>query len=457
MLSRLQRVAVALAVVLMGAMTLTTMVSSSAGAAPKTTAPKGATKVYNPGGITVWTTVTNCNDSGSGSLPYVVANGPTHNIDFSPSLPCSTIDLPNGPIVITGFTAIEGPGATDLALSGGGVSQLFSVDGFGSLSISGLTLENASTPDDGGAISNLGTLTVQQCTFSNNSAQTGGVIANDQGSTTIQDSTLSGNMAENTGGVLYNNSDATMSISGSSISASGSPQGGGIYNVGTLTVSDSTFNRLGADYLNGGAIENEQGTLTVSNSSFFDDQADLGDGGAIYDAAGATASISNSTFDYGRAIDGADVFGPVSLTATIVSYGSISKDCAGGVVDDGYNIDDDGSCGLTAPSISDSSTLDASLGTFENNGGATNTIPLLPGSPAIDVVPTADCPSTDQRGDPRTPPCDVGAYDTDGGTGAGPPAVAPEAPVALALPVCAAVLASGAFLVVRRRRSRPSV
>ena len=38
----------------------------------------------------------------------------------------------------------------------------------------------------------------------------------------------------------------------------------------------------------------------------------------------------------------------------------------------------------------------------------------MPASPAIDVVPAADCPATDQRGDTRTPPCDIGAYDTDG-------------------------------------------
>jgi hypothetical protein len=36
------------------------------------------------------------------------------------------------------------------------------------------------------------------------------------------------------------------------------------------------------------------------------------------------------------------------------------------------------------------------------------------GSPAIDVVPSGDCPVTDQRGAPRAAPCDIGAFDTDG-------------------------------------------
>jgi len=59
-------------------------------------------------------------------------------------------------------------------------------------------------------------------------------------------------------------------------------------------------------------------------------------------------------------------------------------------------------------------TLDGTLGTLSDNGGSTETVALLAGSPAIDVVPAADCPATDQRGAPRTAPCDIGAFDTDG-------------------------------------------
>jgi len=96
-------------------------------------------------------------------------------------------------------------------------------------------------------------------------------------------------------------------------------------------------------------------------------------------------------------------------------------DCFGGAVtDSGYNIDDDGSCGFVLPSISDYATLSKTLGSLANNGGPTQTIALLPGSPAIDYVPKADCPATDQRGDPRTPPCDIGAYDTDTSASAAP-------------------------------------
>ena len=46
-------------------------------------------------------------------------------------------------------------------------------------------------------------------------------------------------------------------------------------------------------------------------------------------------------------------------------------------------------------------------------GGGTPTIPLLPGSPAIDAVEATRCPATDQRGIPRPQgaACDLGAFE----------------------------------------------
>jgi uncharacterized repeat protein (TIGR01451 family) len=54
------------------------------------------------------------------------------------------------------------------------------------------------------------------------------------------------------------------------------------------------------------------------------------------------------------------------------------------------------------------------LGPLQNNGGPTDTMALLPGSPAIDLVDSATlCATPDQRGIARpTPVCDSGAYET---------------------------------------------
>jgi hypothetical protein len=91
----------------------------------------------------------------------------------------------------------------------------------------------------------------------------------------------------------------------------------------------------------------------------------------------------------------------------------------------GFNIDDDGSCGLTDPT--DLPNTDPMLGALQDNGGPTFTHALLPGSPAINAIPLTDC-TYDDDGDPDTPEvplaedqrgvarpqgegCDIGAYE----------------------------------------------
>lgn len=54
---------------------------------------------------------------------------------------------------------------------------------------------------------------------------------------------------------------------------------------------------------------------------------------------------------------------------------------------------------------------DPLLGPLQNNGGPTETRAPLPGSPAIGAR-TAGCSGVDQRGVARTKPCDLGAYET---------------------------------------------
>ena len=190
----------------------------------------------------------------------------------------------------------------------------------------------------------------------------GGGIYNETGLLTITDSTLSSNYATNEGG-----------------------SGGGIYNDATATVIDSTLSGNSASSV-GGILNGGSGTLTIAHSTLSGNS-----GGGIFNSGGT-----------------------VSVAATIVANSTSGGDCSGSVTDDGYNIDDDGSCGFSGTSTSHSTTLDSTLGALANNGGPTQTIALLPHSPAIDQVPSADCPATDQRGAPRTAPCDIGAYDTDG-------------------------------------------
>jgi len=109
----------------------------------------------------------------------------------------------------------------------------------------------------------------------------------------------------------------------------------------------------------------------------------------------------------------------MTVTASLFAESPSGGDCdPGGDAGGNYNIDDGfgvGRCFVGGTNINSSTTLDTTLGPLANNGGPTETVALLPGSPAIDDVPLADCPPTDQRGNPGGIPCDIGAYDTDVG------------------------------------------
>jgi hypothetical protein len=60
--------------------------------------------------------------------------------------------------------------------------------------------------------------------------------------------------------------------------------------------------------------------------------------------------------------------------------------------------------------------IDPCLGPLQNNGGPTQTMALLPGSPAIGQADNPFAPKTDQRGkvrlDRHGEPTDIGAFET---------------------------------------------
>ena len=349
--------------------------------------------------------VTNCGASAStsGSLPYEVANAsPGDTITFALSPVCTAIDL-GATLDISNDLTVTGPGASALTVNGTG-SQSVVATGPGTVTISGLSIEGGGGSGNGGGIDNTGTLTVLDSTVSNNAAGSGGGIFNDSdGTLTVENSTVSGNAA--------------------------SSLGGGIENQGTATVEYSTVGHNTASFGGGGiGIDtgggSEPTTIAVTNSTLADNGAtDVGGGIWINDvvpAPSVAATITSTTlWNNSAAIGGgiADNQGPVALGATIVAASPSGGDCfvePDLLSDLGYNLDDDGTCGLVA--TGDLSATPAGLDPtgLQGNGGPTQTVALESGSAAIDQVSNAaQCPATDQRGVPRTAPCDIGAYDTD--------------------------------------------
>jgi hypothetical protein len=87
------------------------------------------------------------------------------------------------------------------------------------------------------------------------------------------------------------------SVRGSPFSVSTAGFGGGIYNQGTLTITNSTISGNSAagnaGYVEGGGIYNTGGTVPIINSILSGNTADWGDGGAICNLGG-TVLVSNS-------------------------------------------------------------------------------------------------------------------------------------------------------------------
>lgn len=227
---------------------------------------------------------------------------------------------------------------------------------------------------------------------------------------------------------LFSDGGVTM-VSGSTMSATGNGTGADAAGVwaesGSMTVADSTLTGAGDDtadiYADGGDISVHDSTVVGAGA------------GAVNDGSG-TLAVEQSTITAA----GTGVFtaagDQVTLGADIVAGNQTDCDPGsdGDIVDEGYDIDADGSCGFNGPgSVSGSSTIAGSLEPLANNGGPTKTVALQSGSPAIGLVDgsfvladgtTRACDNPDQRGVARpTESCDAGAYQSSGQNQSPPP------------------------------------
>jgi hypothetical protein len=105
-----------------------------------------------------------------------------------------------------------------------------------------------------------------------------------------------------------------------------------------------------------------------------------------------------------------------TLEATIVAGNTApdGPDCRGTVGSAGHNLlGNDTNC-LFAAQSSDKLNKAAKLGPLHANGGPTQTMAVLTGSPALNAIPKAACAvATDQRGvkRPQGSGCEIGAFE----------------------------------------------
>ena len=319
------------------------------------------------------------------------------------------LDASNGSLDITGDVKINGAGAPETVVDGGGLDRVFTVQSGASARLSDMTITHGDSTgagtsqeiDLGGGILNMGSILLERVALVDNLADGGGGMFSIPGtSPIIRDTLIARNRAYSGGGLRL---DAGETIVNTTITAN------------TLLT------------LPPGAIEHKPVAIVVP---LVDEIS--GWGGGIDNRGGGDVTIVNSTVTGNHALKGGGglasgqgyapvsdkiALGRMTLRNTIVAWNTSDAGPQNCHVKDqiiaslGHNIDTDGSCFLTGQG--DLPRTDPLLAPLADNGGPTWTQALRPGSPAIDAGAAEGCPDHDARGVPRPQgrACDIGAYE----------------------------------------------
>jgi CSLREA domain-containing protein len=348
-----------------------------------------------------------------------------------------------GTVTFSGLKMYEGVVQNDF---GGGVYNAST----GTVNINNCILSNNESfgsSAGGGAVYNAttGTVNINNSLITRSYVQNqGGAIYNNTGTVTISNSTLTENYTGHPpsgyssarGGAVFSYL-GSLNVVNSTFSYNTSGDGGAIYSSGsTTTISGSTLNANFADTSGleqgGGGIFIEGGTTNVVNSTLSGNGVLTfygGGGGAIL-ADGGTLNLTNSTVAnnsvFGRETEGGGgvlSYARVNVKSTIIASNSAQgspgysptgpgPDVQGIVSSSGFNLigKKDGSTGFTLATDRKgtvASPLNPKLDPkgLRSNGGPTQTIALVSGSPAIDKGTSAGLTgtlTTDQRGFART-------------------------------------------------------
>jgi len=287
------------------------------------------------------------------------------------------------------------------------------------LTLDHVTVSGNSVHGVGGGLYNTdtGSLHLTNSFVSSNTALAGGGIAN-MGAMSIDKSTIDDNSLYTiygTGAGIYLDVTAATEIRNSTIShnkTSTSGDGGGIYNKGALLLVDDTISGNFAN--NGGGIYNDGGNCSIYNATVSANYANEpypfnsnGHGGGIGNSVAGTVTLTNSIVAGNFAV----IFGMIYST-------TVGDECVGIITSLGYSIVqavDAAHCTVNGSY----STADPLLWPLEHVGGLTKTHAITPGSAALDAGNPSGCKvdntqiTSDQRGytRPYGAACDIGAFE----------------------------------------------
>ncbi len=286
----------------------------------------------------------------------------------------------------------------------------------GTLSLVNSRVSESYARNRGGGIYNFGnaSLVLTRSTISGNSARTlGGGISN-SAVLTVMNSTVSGNTAGDEGGGLNSSGSGQSTVINSTILGNVSRPGGddpdsiggGISNSGVLQITNSTVFGNSAFDKGGGLYNN--GAMTIASSTVSGNEAATG--GGLYNVRSVTLMHTLLSGNV-AGTSGPEAYNRFDGSVTAGNFNLLGQDGIQGVV------------GFTpappdlVPNVALNDIVSQQL---LPRGGATRTLSLVEGSPAVDAIPVAACTeTTDQRGAPRRQDgngdtvagCDIGAFE----------------------------------------------
>lgn len=362
--------------------------------------------------------VTTTATSGAGSLRQALtsAQAAGHGtIVFS----SATFNVPR--TIVTGGTeystsgnvTLWGPSAASarLTLSGEDSQRVFNVTGAGkSVELRNLDIINGNTTGNaignragaGLLVSGASTLSLRRCVVRDGTALAeGGGAAVTSGSQLIaRDSTFSGNSSGLGGGGISNIGSITLDRVTLSDNTTTS-NGGGLANSGAATLTNCTLSNNRANGHGGGIDTNTGilGTVTLTHCTLTQNRANNNNTGSEH--AGGIRAVNGIVNVRASIITGNDALGSSQddITGTFSSLGRnlVGITTGGSGFSHGINGDLVGS--------------QASLRPLHHNGGPTHTHALGAASAAVNAAGPATTTTTDQRGLARSGQADIGAFE----------------------------------------------
>ena len=305
----------------------------------------------------------------------------------------------------------------------------------------------------GAGIYNQGSLTITNSAISYNTAsKLGGGIYSDinTASLSLTNTTLDHNMAYDSGGGLYTENPGGLTpgtytldrVSVTDNTASG-VGGAGLFLTTSANITNSLIannNANGTPWTKGGGIEilesNTGGsapiTVTLTNVTITGNTVYGQGGGMDVDLEQSLDSVTlnnltisgnqrNSFAGPSSSLGGGGIFTAgvknIDIENSIIAGNTTTvggPDCEGAINSLDYNlIQDTTSCTINGMTTHNVTGVSANLDVLADNSGATKTMALLTGSPALNAADNDTCAETDQRGTsrPQGTYCDMGAYE----------------------------------------------